>query len=221
MFNFKNTSIKKGKYSLFTTLLTKGRNPFFFLIWLLISISGNVSAAQRTTLYDFRYWSAPEHTRIVIDTQQNISYKIKQQGTKITLSIDNAKLLNRTYNRLFFQGPRINKVKVLRQQQTLHIFFHTKQKYQIKSFQLKPNTRYPHHRLVLDIFDNKVKKITKVKGKKIIAIDAGHGGEDSGATGYNNSKEKNITLAIAKKLAQKITVLNILKIGIPQKILKV
>jgi N-acetylmuramoyl-L-alanine amidase len=37
-----------------------------------------------------------------------------------------------------------------------------------------------------------------------IAIDAGHGGEDPGARGANGSQEKNITLAIAKMLKQKI-----------------
>lgn len=34
----------------------------------------------------------------------------------------------------------------------------------------------------------------------IIAIDAGHGGEDPGARGRNGSREKNITLAIARKV---------------------
>ncbi|TXI47566.1 MAG: AMIN domain-containing protein [Methylophilus sp.] len=43
-------------------------------------------------------------------------------------------------------------------------------------------------------------------GQKLItiAVDAGHGGEDPGARGANGSHEKNITLAIARKLKQQI-----------------
>ncbi|CAH1199864.1 N-acetylmuramoyl-L-alanine amidase AmiC [Candidatus Nitrotoga sp. BS] len=36
----------------------------------------------------------------------------------------------------------------------------------------------------------------------IVAIDAGHGGEDSGAIGYRDTHEKTVTLAIARKLKE-------------------
>jgi N-acetylmuramoyl-L-alanine amidase len=46
---------------------------------------------------------------------------------------------------------------------------------------------------------------TKKSGRQIvIAIDAGHGGEDPGARGANGSHEKDVTLMIAKKLKEKI-----------------
>ncbi|MFZ5657996.1 MAG: N-acetylmuramoyl-L-alanine amidase [Pseudomonadota bacterium] len=38
----------------------------------------------------------------------------------------------------------------------------------------------------------------------VIAIDAGHGGQDPGAIGLNGSREKNVTLAIARELARQI-----------------
>ena len=45
----------------------------------------------------------------------------------------------------------------------------------------------------------------KKNGRQIvIAIDAGHGGEDPGARGANGSHEKDVTLMIAKKLKEKI-----------------
>ena len=45
------------------------------------------------------------------------------------------------------------------------------------------------------------KSLTK---KIVIAVDAGHGGEDSGAIGASGSLEKNITLSIARKLKKEI-----------------
>jgi N-acetylmuramoyl-L-alanine amidase len=38
----------------------------------------------------------------------------------------------------------------------------------------------------------------------IIAVDAGHGGEDPGAIGHGGTREKDVTLAIARALAQRI-----------------
>jgi N-acetylmuramoyl-L-alanine amidase len=40
----------------------------------------------------------------------------------------------------------------------------------------------------------------------VIAVDAGHGGEDPGAIGRGGTREKNVTLAIARALAQRINV---------------
>lgn len=50
----------------------------------------------------------------------------------------------------------------------------------------------------------KATKSTKTMKKRdiIIAIDPGHGGQDSGALGRNNTKEKDVVLAIAKRLAK-------------------
>jgi N-acetylmuramoyl-L-alanine amidase len=47
-------------------------------------------------------------------------------------------------------------------------------------------------------------KANKSGRQIVIAIDAGHGGEDPGARGANGSREKDVTLMIAKKLKEKI-----------------
>ena len=45
-----------------------------------------------------------------------------------------------------------------------------------------------------------MRKAGAADGKVIIAIDAGHGGQDPGAIGAGGTKEKNVTIAIARKL---------------------
>lgn len=60
---------------------------------------------------------------------------------------------------------------------------------------------------------NAVKPVSKSKssdvsasteGKKIVVIDAGHGGHDPGAIGYSGVYEKNLTLAAAKELKRQL-----------------
>ena len=81
---------------------------------------------------------------------------------------------------------------------------------QAKSFLSTPNAHYGY-RLVVDLGSaNRADKPIKVKHAPsdardlIIAIDAGHGGEDPGAIGKNGTREKDVVLAIARELALKI-----------------
>ena len=176
-------------------------------------------ADNKTTLHDFRFWSSPDRTRIVIDVDPGVRFSINQKNNQFTLGIRNAKILKDTYKKLFFTDQRIKKTRIKRDDTTYQFKFKLHGQYQIKSYTLKPNDKYRYNRLVVDLYDQKnqtikaVKKpkkatikksIIKQRTTKIILIDAGHGGEDPGAIGYKRSKEKRITLSIAKKLAKKI-----------------
>jgi N-acetylmuramoyl-L-alanine amidase len=181
------------------------------LIGLILFNSCN--ADSKTTLHDFRFWSSPDRTRIVIDTEPGIKFSIKQQKNQFILSIANAKILKSTYKKLFFTDQRLVKTRIKRHKTTYLFTFNLANAYQIKSHTLKPNKKYQHHRLVIDINSSQHKKLTtptikNISNKnittKIILIDAGHGGEDPGAVGPRKTLEKRVTLSIAKKLAIKI-----------------
>jgi N-acetylmuramoyl-L-alanine amidase len=75
----------------------------------------------------------------------------------------------------------------------------TKEKVELKIPEVK--TQEPTHANSHEATQAKVKKIGR---QIVIAIDAGHGGEDPGARGANGSHEKDVTLMIAKKLKEKI-----------------
>jgi len=175
----------------------------FFVLWI-----SSVSAEDKTTLYDFRYWTAPDHTRIVIDTEEDTLFSISEDNNYIILSVDDAEVPSETFSHIFFEDKRIKKIRIKRDRETLKLIFHTNKDYIVKHFTLPPNEKYRYHRLVIDVIDlesdvvktdDQIETVFPVK-KKVILVDAGHGGEDSGAIGKNKSQEKDVNLAIAKKL---------------------
>ena len=94
----------------------------------------------------------------------------------------------------------------------LRVVFDLKKNIEMRSFLLQPNRQYGH-RLVIDLYDQNNQKevsqvITQADNKRskdvVIAIDAGHGGEDPGAMGPRGVREKDVTLQIAKNLANLI-----------------
>ena len=185
------------------------RNYLTLFFVLLIS---SVGAEDKTTLYDFRYWTAPDHTRIVIDTEEDTLFSISEDNNYIILSVDDAEVLSETFSHIFFEDKRIKKTRIKRDRETIKLIFHTNKDYIVKHFTLPPNAKYRYHRLVIDVIDlesdvvetvDPIEKEFPVQ-KKVILVDAGHGGEDYGAIGKSNSREKDVNLAIAKKLVTTI-----------------
>jgi len=80
-----------------------------------------------------------------------------------------------------------------------------------QSFALAPNSQYGH-RLVIDLTPVAGKKTiirppaaSSARGRDlIIAIDAGHGGKDPGASGPRGVREKDIVVQIARRLAAEL-----------------
>ena len=184
--------------------------------WISVIFALIVTSAfseEKTTLYDFRYWTAPDQTRIVIDKEEDTLFNITNTDKVVVISFDDAEVLSETFSNIFFKDVRIQKVLIKRDKKTIKLIVHINKNFKVRHFTLQPNTKYKSHRLVVDIIDLKsqspvkasksVKKSTQMT-QKIILVDAGHGGEDSGAIGKNKSQEKNVNLAIAKKLVLKI-----------------
>ena len=94
----------------------------------------------------------------------------------------------------------------VRNDKDLRVVFDLSKEVSPRSFLLAPSGK-SGHRLVIDLHDKKDKAKTVKKSSKrdvIIAIDAGHGGKDPGATGRSGTHEKIVTLQIAKRLEKDI-----------------
>ena len=185
----------------------------FFLLLLPLSALTAPVAIQGA-----RLWIAPDQTQLVIDADAAIEHKIFPVSAPDRLIIDIPE--GRVTGKLPLAEPEDRLVKGVRsgvlENGQLRIVIDLKQGVRAKSFVLEPNERYGH-RLVVDMAPKAgelpaagpspapaAKPAGNGPRDLIIAIDPGHGGEDPGAIGVNGTPEKEITLAIARKLANLI-----------------
>ncbi|WP_414704037.1 N-acetylmuramoyl-L-alanine amidase [Pseudomonas sp. UBA2684] len=181
-----------------------------------------------------RLWRAPDNTRLVFDLSGPVQHSVftLSAPNRIVIDVNGAKLATQL-NQLSLSNTPITGVRsAQRTPQDLRVVIDLSAAVTPKSFTLAPNQQYGH-RLVVDLFDQESgaapslpdtavasapqvpvsptqapPKLTPVpNGKRdiVIAIDAGHGGEDPGALSpVKGQFEKHVTLAISKELQRQI-----------------
>lgn len=193
------------------------------LIAILCSLlSGSVQASDPVDLTGIRYWHGPDDTRIVLDLSDDVHFRhfTLSNPPRIVLDISNSRLSSRLPEiddvlSTPLKGMRVGK----RGKNGLRLVLDLKARpEQFKTFELPPNAQYGH-RVVVElpslastaVADEKT-VASKQPGVRpavireqkprdiVVAIDAGHGGEDPGAQGYRGTYEKTVVLAIAKRL---------------------
>ena len=188
------------------------------ILCALLAVSVTVHA-QQVRIASLRYWTAPDHTRMVFDVTKKAAHQVflLKNPARLVIDFSNTKLLKPLAqppkNHTLFSRVR----SAARNKHDLRVVVDLKTAVAPKSFLLKPSNSYGN-RLVVDLFAkdktvvvsktkkavNKTRVIKTVKNKArdiIIAIDAGHGGEDPGAHGPRGTQEKKVVFDIAKKLA--------------------
>lgn len=163
-----------------------------------------------------RVWAGPEYTRAVFDVSGPLEYKVftLENPDRLVLDLQGASLgksFEPGETRGLLQGVRTGK----QGEAGLRVVFDLSAKVRPKSFLLAPAEQFGY-RLVVDLQPSEGKQATAQvvrtvaeavasdERELVIAIDAGHGGEDPGASGPSGTREKNITLAVAKQLAELI-----------------
>jgi N-acetylmuramoyl-L-alanine amidase len=181
---------------------------FFLAISFILS---QPSAVLGAIITDVRFWSAPDHSRVVLDLTEPIQYESSSQEkppqfhvvlTRASLYTQKRELeINDPFvTKLTLKELEKGKVKlILHQKKSLTVNVFTLKAYQDKSF-----------RLVIDLVDaaqekkeqeeRQRQKEIKPRGTKIVVIDPGHGGEDPGAIGPRKTMEKEIVLKVGDKL---------------------
>ena len=178
--------------------------------WLL-AFSVQLSAAP-VKVENIRIWAAPDNTRIVFDVSGPVQHTIEQlqDPRRIVVDIQDAGL-DATLPQPATTDKYIYQMRsAVQNQNDLRMVLDMKQDANVNSFLLPPNQGYGH-RLVIDVSDpNGRQELQNVSVSKtpagtrdvVVAIDAGHGGDDPGARGPGGAREKDLVLQIAKQLAE-------------------
>ena len=180
----------------------------FLGISIILSQPFTVLGAMIT---DVRLWSAPDHTRIVLDLTEPIQYETSSQEAPPQFHLELKGVGLRTPKReMEVKDPFLTKINLIELgKDKVKLVLHHKKPLRANVFILKPYQDKPH-RLVIDLVDvvqekreleeRQKQKEIKPKGTKIIVIDPGHGGEDPGAVGPKKSMEKEIVLKVGEKV---------------------
>ncbi|BBP61788.1 N-acetylmuramoyl-L-alanine amidase [Pseudomonas sp. St316] len=192
-----------------------------------------VDAVAETKVNSVRLWRAPDNTRLVFDLTGPVQHSVFTLTAPDRLVIDiNGASLGAPLNVATANTPITAMRSAQRTPTDLRVVIDLKKAVTPKSFTLAPNAQYGN-RLVVDLFDNpadaappappppNVATVPAVPvtptepalklppapaGKRdiIVVIDAGHGGEDPGASGSRGQREKDVVLSIARELQRQV-----------------
>ncbi len=138
----------------------------FYIIYFLIFFYS--SELFSAAIENVRYGSNAEFDRIVLDITNDITFRNEILANLIKIKFDEKILVNKTLKK----NVDLTELKFDDSSNTIVLSF--------KNNIYSPNVYF----------------LKKKKNKKIIVIDPGHGGRDSGTVGVSKTLEKNITLKV-------------------------
>ncbi|WJW74824.1 N-acetylmuramoyl-L-alanine amidase [Thiohalobacter sp. IOR34] len=184
---------------------------------ILMLLLAAVSGADTVELQEVRLWASPQSTRIVLDLSGKAEHSLftLADPQRVVIDLRDTRFRASLRKLDFGQGLVRNLRKGVRNQHDLRLVLDLKGPAKLKSFLLPPDSQ-AGHRLVIDLLPpaaaaaaspQPVKRADRLPARPrdlVIAIDAGHGGKDPGAHGRRGTREKDVVLAIARRLARLI-----------------
>lgn len=185
-----------------------------YAVTVILSLFAAIAGAQ-SEINGVRMWPAPDNTRVVFDADSQVEHSLftLKNPTRLVIDIKNTSI-KADLTGLDFSNSILRDIRTGKHGKNgLRVVLDLKQDVTPKSFVLRPNEQYGH-RLVIDlnhrdsdqsVVEKKktVRTIADARSRArevVIAIDPGHGGEDPGASGWKRTREKDVVLAIGRKL---------------------
>jgi len=155
---------------------------------------------------------APDYTRVVFDTSGPVEFDLftLDNPRRVVIDLADARAgpgLDAGMSRI--GSERVTAVRAAPRGSQYRVVLDLARDVDPRSFTLAPVPPYGH-RLVVDLYSKgpagavPAAPVPRAKRDVIIAIDAGHGGEDPGALGPDRIQEKDVVLSIARRLATRI-----------------
>lgn len=208
-------------------LISKLLRATFFPILLALSLLPTWVMAN--ALEGIRVWPSPDETRVVIDLKSEADYSYFTLSSPERLVVDLKQTTLTTKLPInVTDSPAIKKIRKSSppEKTTSRLVFELKKKASPQLFKLAPTPGGQYgHRLVIDIphdantqssassnqassssSSSVSRDASQLLGSAeiVVAIDAGHGGEDPGSIGPSRKYEKHATLAVSKKVADQL-----------------
>ena len=182
------------------------------IAWVTLLSTLLLLPAHAVDVRAIRLWAGPDSTRVVLDLSGSTQHSLQvlKNPDRVVLDVADARLASGARAAPAGTGT-VKQVRMARRPSgELRIVLDLSRPIQAKSFLAAPNNRYGY-RLVIDLglsqsVDTPVKAEHAPPDARdlVVAVDAGHGGEDPGAIGKNGTREKDVVLAIARELSLKI-----------------
>ncbi len=179
---------------------------------MMLLVADAIAAA---VIENIRVRKTPERTRVVLDASAPLEHKVftlpstDQKPDRLVIDVPEAKLSFDTQAVDVGDGPILG-LRTSQKSQSVRIVLDLDAPVRPRSFVLSPILNLNlSDRLVVDLYTKeqqspvqRVERLTNQMRDVIVAIDAGHGGDDPGAIGPDKLYEKVVVFEIAQKMAQ-------------------
>jgi len=174
-------------------------------------------ALAAADVQDVRLWSAPDYTRVVLDMDELAQYSVfaLENPSRIVIDISNSRVSANLDSLDFKDSPVTGIRSGVRNDTDVRIVLDLARTVNPSSFTLEANAENKN-RLVVDLYEagQAPAAAQRVEAQQapvstqrdiIVAIDAGHGGEDPGALAYDRKiREKDVALAISRAIYDRL-----------------
>jgi N-acetylmuramoyl-L-alanine amidase len=181
---------------------------FLILAAWIIGFGWPSCALALNQILNIRHWVAPDHTRVVIDMTEDAPFTIEKGEGTLAIDLEETSLPSHLSADMILNKPGVERVVLSAPHPSrvrVELFLPGSVQttvFKLKMFQDKP------YRIVVDlVLPDAAKKESEARERikltrkaRVVVIDPGHGGDAPGAVGKQGTCEKDVVLAIAKKL---------------------